>query len=91
MNSGTSPTSAQGGRALPAATPQTPGNPRVALLAAALLPVEKRQSPPSFRRLPLPSQGPGMDGLAGGCCGKEHGFLGGWGQTEKETLGGCEL
>lgn len=79
MNSGTSPTSAQGGRALAAATPNIPGNPRVALLAAALLPVGKQQSPPSFRHLPLPSQGPGMDGLAGGCCGKEHGFFGGVG------------
>lgn len=79
MNSGTSLISAQGGRALPAAAPNIPGNPRVALLAAALLPVGKQQSPP-FRRLPLPSQGPGMDGLAGRSCGEEHG----WGGADGE-------
>lgn len=88
MNSGTSPISAQGGRALPAAAPNIPGNPRVALLAAAVLPVGKQQSPPFFRRLPLPSQGPGMDGLAGGSCGEEHGL---GGRMEKGALGGCEL
>lgn len=33
MNSGISPTSALGGRALLAATPNIPGNPRLALLA----------------------------------------------------------
>ena len=51
--------------------PNIPGNPRLAFFAAALLPVGKQQSSPSFRRLSLPSPGPGMDGLAGGGSGEE--------------------
>lgn len=90
MNSGTSPTSAQGGRALLAATPNIQDKPRVAFLAGRPSACgEPAVSPtPSFRRLPLPSQGPGMDGLAGGWCGEEHGL---GGRCRKGHLAGCEL
>lgn len=67
-----------------------PGNPWVALLAVAHLPVGKQQSPPAcFRRLPLPSPGPGMDRLAGGWSGEEHGLGGRW--RRGHFLEGCEL
>lgn len=72
MNSGISPTSAQGGWGLPAATPSIPGNPRVALLSShphacgeAAVP-----RPPSFRRLPLPSGALGWTGSRAGGVGR---------------------
>lgn len=77
MNSRTSPTSAQGGRALPVATPislVTPGWPALlppfCLWGSSSLPLLPPFSPPS--------QGPGMDGLAGGWFGEEYSQGGGW-------------
>lgn len=90
MNSRTSPTSAQGGRVLPVATPISlvaPGWPSlrspICLWGSSSLPLLPSPS------LPLPFPGPGMDRLAGGWSGEEHG-LGGR-QRRGHFLEGYEL